>query len=299
MQEKVNIKMINMHNMTPNYQQMTSDYHVVERAIAYLEQNYQDQPSLEDVANSVGYSPYHFQRLFSRWVGISPKRFLQFLTKEHAKELLRKSSPILDVAYQTGLSGPSRLHDLFVSCEAVTPGEYKMRGEGLTIVYGYHYSPFGECLIAATEKGVCSLIFIQNGDHSEAYQVLRNRWERSDLRNNPAQTASIMEKIFSFYVGPDQTPLHIFLRGTNFQLKVWEALLHISPAIVVSYQDIARQIGMPKATQAVGRAVAQNPLPVIIPCHRVIRKIGVFGDYRWGAARKKAILWWEMAKGSL
>jgi AraC family transcriptional regulator of adaptative response/methylated-DNA-[protein]-cysteine methyltransferase len=284
--------------MGPNYKQMTSDYHVVERAIAYLEQNYQDQPSLEDVANSVGYSPYHFQRLFSRWVGISPKRFLQFLTKEHAKELLRKSSPILDVAYQTGLSGPSRLHDLFVSCEAVTPGEYKMRGEGLTIDYGYHYSPFGECLIAVTEQGVCSLIFIQNGGHSEAYQVLRNRWEKSNLRNNPAQTASIMEKIFSFYAGPGQTPLHIFLRGTNFQLKVWEALLQIPVGSVVSYQDIARRIGAPGAYRAVGSAVAQNPIPMIIPCHRVIRKMGAFGEYRWGAARKKAILGWEMAKSA-
>ena len=289
--------MINMHE-TLNYQQMTSDYYVVERAIAYLERNYKNQPSLEDVANSVGYSPYHFQRLFSRWVGISPKRFLQILTKEHAKELLRKSSPILDVAYQTGLSGPSRLQDLFVSCVAVTPGEYKIRGEGLTISYGYHFSPFGECLIAATEKGVCSLIFIHKGDHREAYQVLRNRWEKSDLRNDPAQTASIMEKIFSFYAGAGQTPLHIFLRGTNFQLKVWEELLQIPVGSVVSYQDIARRIGVPDAYRAVGSAVAQNPIPVIIPCHRVIRKMGAFGEYRWGASRKKAILGWEMAKSS-
>lgn len=173
-----------------------------------------------------------------------------------------------------------------------------MRGEGLTISYGYHFSPFGECLIAATEKGVCSLIFIHKGDHREAYQVLRNRWEKSDLRNDPAQTASIMEKIFSFYAGAGQTPLHIFLRGTNFQLKVWEELLQIPVGSVVSYQDIARRIGVPDAYRAVGSAVAQNPIPVIIPCHRVIRKMGAFGEYRWGASRKKAILGWEMAKSS-
>ena len=287
-----------MNLTAPDYKQMTSDYLIVERAIGYMERNYQRQPSLEEVANSVGFSQYHFQRLFSRWVGISPKRFLQFLTKEHAKQLLERHVTLLDVAFHSGLSGPGRLHDLFVTCEAVTPGEYKLRGEGLSIHYGFHHSPFGECLIAVTERGVCSLIFLQDNDQDKALQYLESCWRRANIQEGAERTSLVVEKIFPTYTSGEPVSLPIFLSGTNFQLKVWEALLQIPAGSVVSYQDIARRIGAPEAYRAVGSAVAQNPIPVIIPCHRVIRKMGAFGGYRWGASRKKAILGWEMAKSA-
>jgi AraC family transcriptional regulator of adaptative response/methylated-DNA-[protein]-cysteine methyltransferase len=288
-----------MNLTAPDYKQMTSDYLIVERAIGYMERNYQRQPTLEEVANSVGFSQYHFQRLFSRWVGISPKRFLQFLTKEHAKQLLERNVTLLDVAFHSGLSGPGRLHDLFVTCEAVTPGEYKLRGCGLSIHYGFHHSPFGECLIAVTERGVCSLIFLQDNDQDKALQYLESCWRRANIQEGAERTSLVVKNIFSTYTSGEPVSLPIFLSGTNFQLKVWEALLQIPAGSVVSYQDIARRIGAPDAYRAVGSAVAQNPIPVIIPCHRVIRKMGAFGGYRWGASRKKAILGWEMAKSAV
>jgi len=287
-----------MDLIAPDYKHMNSDYKIVERAIAYMERNYLRQTSLEEVANSVGYSQYHFQRLFLRWVGISPKRFLQFLTKEHAKQLLERHETLLEVAFHSGLSGPGRLHDLFVTCEAVTPGEYKMRGEGLSIHYGFHYSPFDECLIAVTERGVCSLIFLQDNDRDKALRYLESQWRRANIQEGAQRTSLVVEKIFPTYAGGEPVSLPIFMSGTNFQLKVWEALLQIPVGNVVSYQGIARRIGAPDAYRSVGNAVAQNPIPVIIPCHRVIRKMGAFGEYRWGASRKKAILGWEMAKSA-
>ena len=278
-----------------DYETLSQDYRLVERAILYLESNFKRQPGLKEVADSVGLSEYHFQRLFTRWVGISPKRFLQFLTKEHAKRLLQESENVLQTAYESGLSGPGRLHDLFVSCEAVTPGEYKQAGEGLQIDYGFHSSPFGECLIARTDRGICNLAFIREGEREKALTELRKNWKHADLNENPAATFPLVRQIFSQKWDSDSSPLHLYLRGTNFQIKVWEALLRIPVGSVVSYQDIAVSIGMPKASRAVGHAVGQNPIPVIIPCHRVIRKGGEFGDYHWGSARKKALLGWEMA----
>jgi AraC family transcriptional regulator, regulatory protein of adaptative response / methylated-DNA-[protein]-cysteine methyltransferase len=278
-----------------DYETLSQDYQLVEQAILFLERNFKQQPGLKEVAASVGLSEYHFQRLFSRWVGISPKRFLQFLTKEHAKRLLEESENLLETAYESGLSGPGRLHDLFVSCEAVTPGEYKQAGEGLQIVYGFHPSPFGECLIARTERGICSLSFIREGERQQALNALRQNWKHADLQEDPAATFPLVHQIFSQNWDLESSPLHLYLRGTNFQIKVWEALLRIPAGSVVSYKDIAVLIGMPKASRAVGRAVGQNPIPVIIPCHRVIRNGGEFGDYHWGSARKKALLGWEMA----
>ena len=281
---------------TIDYKQMSNDYERVEQAIAFLEENFSRQPELKEVAASVNLSEYHFQRLFTRWVGISPKRFLQFLTKERAKDLLEESHDVLGVAYETGLSGPGRLHDLFVTCEAVTPGEFKSRGEGLAIAYGFHPTPFGECLLAVTERGICNLSFVQEGDRAGALDALKDRWQKARLIKAAARTEPLVSQIFAWYVGQTRSPLHLVLNGTNFQIKVWEALLQIPPGAVVSYEDIAARIGMPSASRAVGNAVAQNPIPVIIPCHRVIRKAGDFGGYHYGAARKKALLGWEAAR---
>ena len=276
--------------------QLSDDYRRVEQAILYLENNAHRQPSLKEIAASVSLSEYHFQRLFTRWVGISPKRFLQFLTKERAKQMLERSENLLDVTYETGLSSPGRLHDLFVACEAVTPGEYKAQGEGLTIQYGFHYTPFGECLLAATERGISNLLFVQNGNRDEALRSLRKRWKNAELIEDPVRTRPLVSQIFNLYENRNPSSLSVFLNGTNFQIKVWEALLRIPPGAVVSYEALAASIGMPKAARAVSNAVSQNPIPVLIPCHRVIRKMGEFGGYRWGTARKKALLGWEMAK---
>ena len=278
------------------FEQLSQDYQRVERAIRYLEDHYQEQPSLEQVAATIGLSEYHFQRLFARWVGISPKRFLQYLTKEHAKALLESSSSVLDATYESGLSSPGRLHDLFVTCEAVTPGEYKSHGEGLAISYGFHPSPFGECMLAVTDRGICGLAFCENDNRQKALADLRARWRKARLQEDPMRTSKTLEQVFENRTSEDPLDLHLLLNGTNFQIKVWEALLRIPPGRLVSYEEIAVYMGMPKAARAVSRAVATNPIAYIIPCHRVIRKMGNFGGYRWGAARKKAILGWEMAQ---
>ena len=281
---------------TLDYKQLSNDYQRVEQAIAFLEENFIRQPELKEIAASVNLSEYHFQRLFTRWVGISPKRFLQFLTKERAKELLEKSHDVLGVALETGLSGPGRLHDLFVTCEAVTPGEFKSKGEGLAIAYGFHPTPFGECLLGVTERGICSLSFVQDGDRASALDALKDRWRKARLSKEAARTGPLVSQVFAWYIGQTPSLLHLVLSGTNFQIKVWEALLRIPPGAVVSYEDIAARIGMPSASRAVSNAVAQNPIPVIIPCHRVIRKAGEFGGYHYGTARKKALLGWEAAR---
>lgn len=282
-----------MEMSTVDYEQSSRDYRRVENAIVYLEEHYREQPSLEEIAGSVHLSEYHFQRLFTRWVGISPKRFLQYLTKEHAKQLLEESESVLDTAYATGLSGPSRLHDLFVTCEAVTPGDYKNRGEDVEILYGFHPSPFGECLLALTDKGICDLIFVEEGGREKALAQLQKRWARAHLQERPERTAPIVDRIFRRLEGDETNPISLYLEGTNFQIKVWEALLRIPSGTMVSYEDLAVSIGMPGAARAVSNAVARNPLPVVIPCHRVIRKMGDFGGYRYGTARKKALLGWE------
>ena len=277
-------------------QQLAEDYQLVEQALVYLENHFQEQPSLDQIASQVGLSEYYFQRVFTRWVGISPKRFLQFLTKEHARQLLDHSSSVLDATYRSGLSSPGRLHDLFVTMEAVTPGEYKLHGSGLTISYGFHPSPFGECLIALTGRGICGLAFVTQGNRQDPLNDLLRRWLHATLQEEPNQTLQWIDKIFPLIGGTAQEPLRLYLNGTNFQIKVWEALLRIPVGNLVTYQEIAEYLGDPNATRAVGHAIALNPISFIIPCHRVIRKMGVFGGYRWGTARKKAILGWEMAR---
>jgi AraC family transcriptional regulator of adaptative response/methylated-DNA-[protein]-cysteine methyltransferase len=278
-----------------SFEQMAEYYQRVEQAIRFLERNVQRQPGLSEIAEVVSLSEYHFQRLFTRWVGISPKRFLQFLTKESAKRLLERSENILSVAYDVGLSGPGRLHDLFVACEAVTPGEYKNRGERLEIHYGFNATPFGECLLAVTGRGICHLAFVESGDRLSVLDGLRQSWQAARLVQDPQATLPLIGRIFQ-RADPGLPPLMLYLNGTNFQLKVWEALLRIPPGSVTTYEKLAVSIGLPKAARAVGNAVGSNPIPVLIPCHRVIRKAGDFGKYRYGSARKKALLGWEMVK---
>lgn len=283
-----------MSPIPENYRQLNSDYPVIERAIRYLEENASHQPELNEIASAVGLSEFHFQRVFTRWAGISPKRFLQFLTKESAKELLDRSENLLDTTLQVGLSSLGRLHDLFITTEAVTPGEYKSRGIGLTIHYGLHPTPFGQCLIGVTERGICHLSFVESSEGG-AVDELAAEWQKARIIENPRKTESFVEPIFNVGHHRDK-PLQVYLRGTNFQIKVWEALLQIPSGRVSTYQQIAEQVGRPGATRAVGTAVGHNPVPVLIPCHRVIRKLGEFGNYRYGAARKKALLGWELSK---
>lgn len=262
-------------------------YRLIEQAIEYIEANLQYQPELEEIAKAVGLSEYHFQRVFTRWAGISPKRFMQFLTKEHAKDLLNQSENLLNTTHQVGLSSLGRLHDLFVNTEAVTPGEYKSQGMGLSIRYGIHLSPFGKCLIATTERGICHMSFVDKNE-GKAIDDLVENWSQASMIEDYKTTAPLVTRIFS--KGMPDSPIQLHLRGTNFQIKVWEALLNIPSGAVTTYERIALNIGNPKASRAVGSAVGDNPIAYLIPCHRVIRKSGEFGNYMWGSARKKAIL---------
>jgi AraC family transcriptional regulator of adaptative response/methylated-DNA-[protein]-cysteine methyltransferase len=281
-----------------SFESLSHDYQRIEQAIRFLQASYRRQPDLGEVARSAHLSEYHFQRLFTRWVGISPKRFLQYLTVEHAKGVLRESRSLLDATFESGLSSPGRLHDLFVTVEAMTPGEFKKSGEGLTIEYGIHPTPFGECLLGITDRGICALFFVQGNDRKEVVRELRVRWPGAHFVEAARETRPYIEKIFGADSSARRAPLPLVLKGTNFQIKVWEALLRIPAGRVLSYEDIARQIGQPKASRAVGNAVAKNPVSYIVPCHRVIQSIGITGNYRWGPARKKAILGWEWAEAS-
>lgn len=267
------------------------DYDRIERAIHYLEQHAREQPALERVAQAVGLSPFHFQRLFRRWAGVSPKRFLQYLTIEHAKAALADGQSVLAATYAAGLSGPGRLHDLFVTVDAMTPGEFKREGRDLLIRYGVHPTPFGACLTAVTHRGVCTLEFVDLEGRAAAVQRLKRRWAGARLTEDHAGTARFAERIFAAPAGEGPITLHI--RGTNFQLKVWDALLSVPPGAAVTYTDLGRALGRPGAARAIGAAVGANPVAYAIPCHRVLRKTGAVGGYRWGAPRKRAILAWE------
>ena len=269
----------------------SQDYQLIEQAIRFIEANAARQPELEEVAKAVGMSEFHFQRTFTRWAGISPKRFLQFLTKEHAKELLTESENLLETTHQVGLSSLGRLHDLFVTTEAVTPGEYKSRGTGVTIRYGVHPTPFGKCLIGTTERGICHLGFVQTSE-GDAVDQLVAEWSEAKMLEDLKSTAPLVAPIFDLS-GRGREALRLHLRGTNFQIKVWEALLQIPNGAVATYEQIAARIGSPRAVRAVGTAVGHNPVAVLIPCHRVLRKDGKFGNYRYGSARKKALLFSE------
>lgn len=272
---------------------MQTDYDRVASVLLYIEQHFKAQPSLETVAEQVGLSPAHFQRLFTRWAGVSPKKFLQYVTAQHAKELLKKKEDsVLDVSIKTGLSGPGRLHDLFVNIEAMTPGEYKNGGVGLVIKYSFSETLFGTVLIASTEKGVTSITFVE--EKETALHGLRLKFpnaqfvkKRDALQENALRLFSRNECRVD--------PVRLHLRGTEFQLKVWEALLKIPEGNLSTYNRIAKSIGKPAANRAVGSAVGDNPVAFLIPCHRVIQSTGAFGGYHWGTVRKAAMIGWEGA----
>jgi AraC family transcriptional regulator of adaptative response/methylated-DNA-[protein]-cysteine methyltransferase len=285
-----------MIETTTYLDEAAKDYQRIETAIRFLEENFRQQPSLEEVAAAVGLSEYHFHRLFSRWVGTTPKRFLQFLTAEYAKERLAGSASVLDTAYDAGLSGGGRLHDLMVTLEAISPGEYKRAGTGLVISYGIHPSPFGACLLAVTERGVCGLEFLADRTGKQTREGLAARWPGADLQQDSMRTASYLARLFPPSDRKDRAPITLLVKGTNFQLSVWQALLRIPSGELVGYGDIARHLGKPGAARAVGSAVGSNPISYLIPCHRVIRAVADFGNYRWGAARKKAMIGWEAAQ---
>lgn len=287
----------------------TKDYIRIESALGFLAQHREAQPTLADVAEHVGLSEHHLQRVFTRWAGISPKRFLQFQTVESAKALLRDSKSVLDTTYSTGLSSGGRLHDLFITLEALTPGEYKSGGTGLIIKLGFHESPFGECLIAITDRGICGLSFVVDGDRAAARSEVEGRWPGAAFIEDQRGTRAVARRVFAAWEGKQwqpegqptddsdvtPTPLSVLVRGTNFQVRVWEALLRIPPGAVATYEDVAARVGHRGATRAVGSAIARNPVAYLIPCHRVIRKAGGFGGYHWGAQRKAAMLLRETA----
>jgi len=275
-----------------NFSQQASDYQRVAQAIDYLEVNFRRQPSLDEIAAGVHLSKYHFQRLFKTWAGISPSQFMQYLTIEYAKQQLVASQSVYDAALDAGLSGAGRLHDLFVTFEGITPGEYKRRGSGLHITYGFHDTPFGVCLLASTERGICNLTFVPD-DKIDAVKQLKKEWPQADFSEDGLQTQVIVSQIFSPLPGSQSRPFHLLLKGTNFQINVWRALMAIPAGAMVSYQDVAAYIGQPNATRAVANAIAHNPVGYLIPCHRVIRKSGEVKGYRWGTTRKRAILGWE------
>jgi AraC family transcriptional regulator of adaptative response/methylated-DNA-[protein]-cysteine methyltransferase len=256
----------------------TTDYERIARAITFITSRVDGQPSLEEIAADQHLSPFHFQRLFSRWAGVTPKRFLQVLTVDRAKRLMDESRPLLEVSNSLGLSSGSRLYDHFVQLEAITPGEYKTGGEGLTIEFGVHETPFGMAFVAATPRGVCNLAFLD-----------------AVVRENHQRTGQIIDSMFAATARPDG-PLSLHVSGTNFQINVWRALLDISSGAMTSYSEVAARIGRPKSARAVGRAVGTNPVAFLIPCHRVIQQSGELGGYHWGVTRKQAIHAWEAAR---
>jgi AraC family transcriptional regulator of adaptative response/methylated-DNA-[protein]-cysteine methyltransferase len=277
--------------MTAN--ELNADYARIEKAIRYLDTNRAEQPELADVAKYVGLSPAHFQRMFTRWAGISPKRFLQHRTAQVVKRLLRENRSVLDASYEAGLSGSSRLHDLIVNAEAVSPGEYQKAGEGLVVKYGFHPSPFGECLIAVTPRGICHLAFVNPVSRHDALARLEHDWPRAELIADQAATRAAIAAAFPIGGNKKLPPLSLHIKGTNFQLKVWEALLKIPDGAVTTYGDIAASLESPDASRAVGTAVGSNPVSWLIPCHRVIRSTGELGGYAWGIERKKVMLFRE------
>ena len=278
-----------------------SDYDTVRRILSYITNNWRQQPTIEAIAEAAGATPTDVHHLFRRWCGLTPKAFLQAITLDNAKGLLAASASILDTSYEVGLSGPGRLHDLFVSHEAMSPGEWKTGGEGLRLSYGFHASPFGEALIVVTERGLAGLGWVSNGQdggkvvggRAEALADMMRRWPHADYRFDPQMTAPYATRIFEPARWSPQTPLRVVLIGTDFEVRVWETLLRIPVGCATTYGDVAGQIGKPSAARAVGAAVGKNPISFVVPCHRVIGKSGALTGYHWGLTRKRAILGWE------
>jgi len=275
------------------------DYDQIRRAIAFLTETWTEQPSLDELAAHLGSSPAHCQKLFKRWCGLSPKEFVQAITVDHARGLLQGSASVLHAAYEVGLSGGGRLHDLFVSHEAMTPGDYKRRGEGLEMGYGFHHSPFGDALLIVTERGVAGLAFVDEDKAQTREDVLAEmmqRWPKARFVAAPEKTAAFARQVFSPTTWRKDRPVRLVMIGTDFEVRVWEALLKIPMGRAVSYRDIARHLGQPTASRAVGTAVGRNPISFVVPCHRVLRGDGSLGGYHWGLTRKRALIGWETGR---
>jgi AraC family transcriptional regulator, regulatory protein of adaptative response / methylated-DNA-[protein]-cysteine methyltransferase len=275
-------------------EQEQMNYNRIAEAIDYIKTNFKEQPNLDAVAEKVHLSPFHFQRLFTDWAGVSPKKFLQYISVEHAKQILKdKQTTLFDAAYETGLSGTGRLHDLFIKIEGMTPGEFKNGGENLQINYSYAESPFGNILVASTPKGICYMVFADN--EQQALTNLMQHFPKAQLK----QMVDLIQQNALYIFTHDWSKLNkikLHLKGTDFQLKVWEALLKIPMGKLSTYGTIAEEIKNPNASRAVGTAIGSNPVAFLIPCHRVIQSTGTFGGYMWGPTRKTAIIGWEAAK---
>ncbi|WP_283685567.1 methylated-DNA--[protein]-cysteine S-methyltransferase [Dysgonomonas sp. Marseille-Q5470] len=274
--------------------QESLDFNRIKKAIEYISENYKYQPSLDKISEHIHLSPFHFQRLFKEWAGVSPKRFLQYISIQHAKQILRETQATLfDTAFEVGLSGTSRLHDLLINIEGMTPAEYKNEGSYLTINYSFALSPFGKIIVASTPKGICHMSFAE--DHKEAIKNLTSIFPKANYQNSADEIQKNAIRIFNLdWESLDKIKLHI--KGSDFQLKVWQALLNIPMGQLSSYQNIANLIKSPKASRAVGNAVGQNPVAYLIPCHRIIQSTGALGDYHWGHIRKTSMIGWEAAK---
>jgi len=270
-----------------------ADYDVVRRAIAHIRGNWRTQPEIEQIAEAAGVTPTELHHLFRRWAGLTPKAFLQALTLDSARNLLRDSASVLDASYEVGLSGPGRLHDLFVTHEAMSPGEWKTGGEGLTVYYGFHPALFGTALVMATDRGLCGLAFADPGEEKAAIADMRGRWPRANYVEDSARTAPLCARIFDKKLWREDRPLRVVLIGTDFEVRVWETLLRVPMGRATTYSDIANHIGKLKAPRAVGAAVGKNPISFVVPCHRVIGKSGELTGYHWGLTRKRAMLGWE------
>ena len=278
--------------MTYMYSNIDKDYQTVRRVIELISENWQSQPELVEISNAVGLSPTQLQKLFTRWAGLSPKGFLQAVTLDHAKRLLAENMPILETSHELGLSGPGRLHDLFVSHEAMSPGVYKAGGEGLEIFYGYHPSPFGIALVMATERGMSGLSFCDPGGEAAAFEDMSRRWPKARYIEDFARTAPYASRSFDPSRWRSDEPLRIVMIGTDFEIRVWEGLLKIPFGKATTYSDLGASIGK-NAPRAVGGAVGRNPISFVVPCHRVVGKSGALTGYHWGLTRKRAILGWE------
>jgi AraC family transcriptional regulator, regulatory protein of adaptative response / methylated-DNA-[protein]-cysteine methyltransferase len=275
------------------------DYAMVREAIRYITENWVEQPSLEALSQTLGVSPGHCQKLFKRWCGLSPKEFQQAITVDHARQLLLGSASVLETAHEVGLSGGGRLHDLFVSYEAMSPGEYKQRGRGLTIGFGFHPSPFGRALIMATARGICGIAFVnedQNETEADALQDMTRRWPNATYESQMSRTAELATQVFLHQQWSAASPVRLVLIGSEFDVNVWGALLKIPMGRAVSYADVARHIGKPAAVRAVGTAIGRNPISFVVPCHRVLRNDGSLGGYHWGLTRKRALIGWETGR---
>lgn len=272
------------------------DYEIVRRVIEKISRDYRDQPSLEELAEAVGETPTGLQKLFTRWAGLSPKAFLQAVTLDHARRLLDEGLPLLETSLELGMSGPGRLHDLFVTHEAMSPGDYKSRGAGLTIRYGYHVSPFGIALVMATDRGLAGLAFCDAGEEKAAFADMSGRWPNATYVEDLSATVPYAARIFEPARWRGEEPLRVVLIGTDFQVRVWEALLKIPLGHAKPYSRIAAEIGAPKASRAVGAAIGANPVSFVVPCHRAVGKSGALTGYHWGLTRKRAILGWEAGR---